>query len=186
MDEGGSVSIWTLLGVKPLRGRTLRADDDKIIGAGGPKKTEHHRVHQTEDRRVRADAKRQRKDRDRGEARVAAQRTPGEPKVGAKIVEALQSPAFAAAVLGGLHRPEFHARAACGFVGAQAGSHKIRRIGFDVRAQFRLHFGLEVLAPEDLHDSSGTALSTVATTPEKFAQASASVLSWRRPAGVRR
>ncbi len=31
-----SGNFYSLLGVKPLRGRTLRASDDKIIGVGGP------------------------------------------------------------------------------------------------------------------------------------------------------
>ncbi len=95
-----------------------------------------------------------------------------------------QSPCLAAIVLGGFNGPEFDTGATLGLGSIHTGADQVVDISIDVKTELGVHVTLELLATEDLHDSSGTAPRTLATTIEKRFQDSASALSCFRPAAV--
>ena len=144
----------------------------------------HHGIRYPDDRRVGADAKRQRKHRHRRESRVGAKGAERQPHVRADFVHALQSPRLAAFVLRRFHRPELQAGAPFRLGAFHTGAHQVVDIARDMKPQLGVHVALEVLAPEDLHDRSGSAPSTPATSAEKRFQDASSALSCFLPAAV--
>ena len=128
--------------------------------------------------------KRQRKDRHRCESRVGAKGPERQAHVRADFVHALQSPGLAAFVLRRFHRPERHTGAALRLGPFHTGTHQVIDIARDMKPQLGVHLALKVLAAKDLHDRSGSAPSTLATTAEKRFQDASSALSCFLPAAV--
>ena len=111
-------------------------------------------------------------------------RAESQPQIRANFVHALQSPGLPAFVLRGLDRPELHTGAALGLAPIHTGTDQIVDIAGDMKPQLGVHLVLELLAAEELHDRSGSAPSTLATTAEKRFQDASSALSCFLPAAV--
>ena len=72
-------------------GRTALAEHDEVSRVADGKRPEEHGVRQGEDRRVRADAERERQHRDRGKERIPAQGAKPITQVASQIVEPRQT-----------------------------------------------------------------------------------------------
>ncbi len=158
--------------------------EHKPAGVAHRQYPEHHSIHNTEDRRVCPDAERKGKNSDRRKAWILAECAKGESEVRPQLVHPLQSPRLPAFVFCGFGGPEFDTGTTRGLAPIHAGADKIVDISVDIKPDLGSHIALESLAAKELHDPSGTAPRTLATTIEKRFQDSASALSCFRPPAV--
>src|SRR5262249_28460539 len=145
----------------------------------------HYRVHQTEDCRVRFNAKSQRENRNGGKTGIPEHGANRESQVCPQLVHSLQFLSLAAFVLGRLHGSEFQAGSALCLAPIDTVAQQVIYIGIDMKTEFGVHVTLEPLAAEDPYDPSGTAPRTFATTIEKRFHDSFLAFSRFRPAAVR-
>ena len=98
--------------------------------------SEQQRVHDAEDRRVRADPKRERRDGGCREALVFRERTTRVPQIGAQFVEKPETETVAGLLLVLLDRPELEARGAPRFLRREATRDQIVGAALEVKSHF--------------------------------------------------
>ena len=175
----------------------MQKDGGELLWPLNRKQPQHGRIHHAEDRRVRADAERERCDGSHREAFALAEGAKPISQIGAQFVQQLESQTLTSLFLVLLHRSELESRDPHGFFWREAAAlDQILGAPRKMEPQFvrhiPLHFGtVERVAPERTHAGQQRHYASCARSAVLIARAvrfqrSLSVFNRFRPAAVSR
>ena len=164
-------------------------DEEEALRVGDGKGLQQHRVDQGEDGGIRAEAKREGKDRNRREAGVLAEGSEGVAQILHRGFEERAGAGFADTLFDAAGIVEGKAGRAAGFAGSQTLADAALLDGAVIGADFFVEVGFHAVRMAEAlpqtfqrHTSSARTWLTAAVMRRQLRFSS---LNWRRPAGVR-